>query len=76
MKENSTVAEKVRVGLQMPKETYEELEKMAEDSGISKGELFRLALRLFKEARQSVKRGHHVGVAKSADKLDLEFIGL
>lgn len=70
------MAEKVRVGLQMPKETYDELENLAEESGLSKGELFRLALMLFKTARQSVKKGYHVGVAKNADKLDLEFIGL
>lgn len=70
------MAGKVRVGLQMSKEAYQDLEHLSEESGMSKGEVFRRALGLLKLARQSVKKGHHVGAAKNADKLDLEFVGI
>jgi metal-responsive CopG/Arc/MetJ family transcriptional regulator len=70
------MAEKLRVNLQMSNELFQELEAMADESATTKSEIVRRAFSLLKAARQSVKKGHHIGTAKDANKLDQEFIGL
>lgn len=69
------MTEKVRVNLQMSRDLYEELERMADESATTKGEIFRRAFSLMKAARQSAKKGYHLGTVKDAEKLDQEFIG-
>jgi metal-responsive CopG/Arc/MetJ family transcriptional regulator len=70
------MTEKVRVNLQMSQELYDELEGMANESATTKSEIVRRAFSLLKAARQSVKKGYHLGTVKDAEKLDQEFVGL
>ena len=48
---------------------------LAHETGLSEGDVLRLALGMFKVAVGAKKEGKHVGVARSADALDLELTG-
>jgi hypothetical protein len=70
------MTEKVSVNLQMSRELYDDIESMAAEAATTKGEIVKRAFSLLKAARQSVKKGYHLGTVKDAEKLDEEFVGL
>jgi hypothetical protein len=60
----------------MSRELYDDIESMAAEAATTKGEIVKRAFSLLKAARQSVKKGYHLGTVKDAEKLDEEFVGL
>jgi metal-responsive CopG/Arc/MetJ family transcriptional regulator len=69
------MVEKVRLNLQMSEELYNELEKLAAESGTTRSDVIRRALGLLKAAYSGRKQGKHLGLARKAEQLDQEFIG-
>lgn len=51
------------------------LANLADRSGLSEGDVLRLALAMFKTAVDAREQGKHVGVASSPEVLDLELVG-
>jgi metal-responsive CopG/Arc/MetJ family transcriptional regulator len=62
------LAQKVRYTIDLTKELNEELDTMADDAGITKSELFRRALGLYKVTDQARRAGESVGVGKQGEK--------
>jgi hypothetical protein len=61
--------------LVMTRDANELIANLAQDTGLSEGDVLRLALGMFKVAVDAKKEGKHVGVARSAEALDLELTG-
>ena len=57
----------------MSRDAYELLAGLARETGQSEGDVFRLALGMFKVAVDAKKEGKHVGVANLSEGLDVEF---
>lgn len=70
------MAEKVRLNLEVAPELYNDLQRIAEDSGTSMTNVFRIAFALFKVCHEAKKAGQFVGFAADASKLDRELVGL
>lgn len=66
----------VNLKLTIPDAVLERIEKIAEESGTSVGEILRRALQLFDVAHHSVKEGKRVGIFDANGRLEREFIGL
>ena len=61
--------------LEMSLEADEFLNNLSEKTGLSEGNVLRLALGMFKIAVDAKQQGKHVGVAERADALEIELIG-
>ncbi len=61
--------------LAMTPEADEFLADLAQRTGLSEGDVLRLALGMFKTAVDAKQQGKHVGVASTPDVLDVELIG-
>ncbi len=61
--------------LVMTRDAYELIAGLAQETGLSEGDVLRLALGIFKVAVDARKEGKHVGVARSPEALDLELTG-
>jgi metal-responsive CopG/Arc/MetJ family transcriptional regulator len=68
--------ENARINLIISAKLHMELEKMAEEQGVSRTELIRRALSLMKVAHQARQEGKFVGIADKASKLDTLIVGL
>jgi hypothetical protein len=68
---------KVRIekNLVMSPEADEFLAELSNRTGLSEGNVLRLALGMFKWAVDAKEQGEHVGVARNADALDAELVG-
>lgn len=73
-KENKIAGE--RINLVISASLNAELERMADEQGVSRTELIRRALSLMKVAHQARKDGRFVGIADRASKLDTLIVGL
>ncbi len=69
-------ADKVRLNLSLSEEANNVLQALSDDTGASRAEIFKQALALLKVAIDAKKKGQHLGIAKDANKLDREIIGL
>ncbi len=61
--------------LAMTPEADEFLADLARRTGLSEGDVLRLALGMFKTAVDAKQQGKHVGVAGTPDVLDIELVG-
>ena len=61
--------------LTMTPEADEFLADLAHRTGLSEGDVLRLALGMFKNAVDAKQQGKHVGVASTPDVLDVELVG-
>jgi hypothetical protein len=61
--------------LAMTPEADEFLADLAQRTGVSEGDVIRLALGMFKTAVDAKDQGKHVGVASTPDALDIELVG-
>jgi hypothetical protein len=61
--------------LAMTPEANEFLADLAQRTGLSEGDVLRLALGMFKTAVDAKQQGKHVGVASAPDVLDIELVG-
>jgi hypothetical protein len=61
--------------LAMTPEADEFLADLAQRTGLSEGDVLRLALGMFKTAIDAKQQGKHVGVAGTSDVLDMELVG-
>lgn len=68
--------EKVRLNLQVSADLNAELEQIAAEHGITKGDVVRSAFALLKASHAATKNGYHVGASKDTNALDKEFIGV
>lgn len=67
---------KVRFSMTVSRDLDELLEKMAKDSGATKNEVVRNALKLYKAAVENTRRGRHMGFADDPKRLDTEIVGI
>jgi Ribbon-helix-helix protein, copG family len=67
---------KIRLTVDVSRQLYDLLERVAEDQGVSKTDVIRRAVALMDAAHQAAKRGRKVGIAKHGEALETEFIGL
>jgi len=70
-----TATARVVRNLVMTRDANELLAGLAEETGVSEGDVLRLALGMFKVAVDAKKEGKHVGLARSPEALDLELTG-
>ena len=61
--------------LAMTPEANEFLADLAQRTGLSEGDVLRLAVGMFKTAVDAKQQGKHVGVASAPDVLDIELVG-
>jgi hypothetical protein len=59
----------------MTRDANELLASVAQETGLREGDVFRLALGMFKVAVDAKNEGKHVGVASLPEALDVEFTG-
>jgi len=59
----------------MTPEADEFLADLARRTGLSEGDVLRLALSMFKTAVDARQQGKHVGVAGSPEGLEIELVG-
>lgn len=71
----ATTRTRVVRAIAMTPEANELLTGLARETGLSEGDVLRLALGLFKVASEARRRGQHVGIASTPEALDLEFVG-
>ena len=69
------VTARVVRNLTMTPAAEEFLGDLAHKTGLSEGEVIRLALGMFKTAVDAKQQGKHVGVASTPDVLDVELVG-
>jgi hypothetical protein len=72
---SGSVKARIVRNLAMTPEADEFLAELAKKSGLSEGEVLRLALGMFKTAVDAKRQGKHVGVASTPDVLDIELVG-
>ncbi len=70
-----TAKARVVRNLAMTPEADEFLADLAQRTGLSEGDVLRLALGMFKTAIDAKQQGKHVGVASTPDVLDIELVG-
>jgi len=70
-----TATARVVRNLAMTPEADEFLADLAQRTGLSEGDVLRLALGMFKTAVDAKQKGKHVGVASTPDVLDIELVG-
>jgi hypothetical protein len=69
------VTARVVRNLAMTPAAEEFLTDLAHRTGLSEGDVIRLALGMFKTAVDAKQQGKHVGVASTPDALDIELVG-
>jgi hypothetical protein len=70
-----TATVRVVRNLAMTPDAAELLDELARKTGLSEGDVIRLALGMFKTAVEAKERGKHVGVASNPETLDVELVG-
>jgi hypothetical protein len=70
-----TASARIVRNLAMTPEADEFLADLAQKTGLSEGDVLRLALGMFKTAVEAKQQGKHVGVAATPDVLDVELVG-
>jgi hypothetical protein len=70
-----TATARVVRNLAMTPAAEEFLGDLAHRTGLSEGEVLRLALGMFKTAVDAKQQGKHIGVAGTPDVLDIELVG-
>jgi hypothetical protein len=70
-----TATARVVRNLAMTRDANELLANLAQRTGLSEGDVLRLALGMFKVAVDAKQQGKHVGVASTPDLLDIELVG-
>jgi len=70
-----TATARVVRNLVMTRDANELIASLAQETGLSEGDVLRLAIGMFKVAVDATKEGKHVGVARSPEALDLELTG-
>ena len=71
----ATATARVVRNLAMTPEADEFLADLAWRTGLSEGNVLRLALGMFKTAVDAKEQGKHVGVTANPDALDIELVG-
>ncbi len=73
----SSATGKARIvkNLAMTPEADEFLADLSEKTGLSEGQVIRLALTMFKIAVEAKQQGKHVGVAETSEALEIELSG-
>ena len=72
---DATATARIVRNLAMTPEAGELLANLAERTGLSEGNVLRLALGMFKTAVDARQQGKHVGVTSTPDVLDIELVG-
>ena len=70
------MSDKIRVTVDMPREAYEVLDNLANETAHYKADILRLGLAMMKEAVQAIKKSRDVGIAKEGQELDTKFVGI
>ena len=70
-----TAKARVVRNLAMTPEADEFLADLAQRTGLSEGDVLRLALGMFSTAIDAKQQGKHVGVASTPDVLNIELVG-
>jgi hypothetical protein len=71
----ATATARIVKNLVMTSEADELLANLAQETGMSEGDMLRVALGMFKAAVDAKRQGMHVGVAATPEALDVEFVG-
>ncbi len=71
----ATATARVVRNLVMTRNANELIASLAQRTGLSEGDVLRLALGMFKFAVDAKSEGKHIGVAKSPEALDVELTG-
>ena len=69
MNEENAMAEKRLVQLSLPEESYDDLTKLAADLKVTRGEVMRHSLEVYKLLRDSKKEGKEV-ILKKGDEVE------
>jgi hypothetical protein len=72
---SGTATARIERNLGMTPEADRFLSGLASRTGLSEGDVIRLALGMFKTAVDAKDAGKHVGVVSSPDVLDIELVG-
>jgi hypothetical protein len=72
---DGTAKARIVRNLAMTPEANEFLADLTQRTGLSEGDVLRLALGMFKTAVDAKQQGKHVGVASTPDVLDIELVG-
>jgi hypothetical protein len=72
---DATAKARIVRNLAMTPEAEELLASLAQRTGLSEGNVLRLALGMFKAAVDAKQQGKHFGVASTPDVLDFELVG-
>lgn len=72
---SGTATARVVRNLVMTPEADEFLADLAQQTGLSEGDVIRMALGMFKAAVDAREQGKHVGVARTSDVLEVELVG-
>jgi hypothetical protein len=72
---DATAKARIVRNLVMTPEAEELLANLAQRTGLSEGNVLRLALGMFKAAVDAKQQGKHFGVASTPDALDIELVG-
>jgi hypothetical protein len=67
---------KIRLNLELAPELYDDLQRIARESGTTMTQVFRVAFGLYKACHDAKKRGEHIGLVTDPSKLDRELVGL
>ncbi|SIO57852.1 hypothetical protein SAMN05444166_5506 [Singulisphaera sp. GP187] len=70
-----TATARIERNLGMTPEADRVLSGLASRTGLSEGDVIRVALGMFKTAVEAKEEGKHFGVASSSDALDIELVG-
>jgi hypothetical protein len=70
-----TATARVVRNLAMTPEANGLISSLSQETGLSEGDVLRLALGMFKTAVAAKQQGKHVGVASTPEALDLELVG-
>jgi hypothetical protein len=65
-----------RLSLVVTQTLHDELKAIADESGSTMSEVFRIAFALCKVCYEAKRKGQHVGVVNDVTKLDREIIGI
>jgi predicted transcriptional regulator len=74
--EETAMADKVRLNLQLSQELNNTLDEITESTGTNRTDVIRQALALMKVAHEAKRKGKHLGIVSDADRLDTEIVGL
>ena len=70
------MSKKARINLEVSPELHADLQRIADESGTSMTNVFRVAFALYLACHKAKKTGQHIGLVSDPSKLDTVLVGL